>query len=122
AVGEHPCLPFSGGFLPSLLPVLVGATGPLVSAWLGHGKGDKWQYTANFSTCMSLQHLLKVLVFGVAGFAFYEWLPVMTAMLATGYLGTRVGLKLMGKITDALFRQLLRWVVTVLALWPLWKC
>ncbi len=120
-LGEHPGGLFSGGLLTTLLTMLVGATGPLVSAWLGHGKGDKWQYTANFSTCMSLQHLLKVLVFGVAGFAFYEWLPVMTAMLATGYLGTRVGLKLMGKIPDALFRQLFRWVLTVLALRLIWQ-
>lgn len=115
-LGEKPAGLFSGGLITTVLTMLVGATGPLVAAWLGHGKGDKWQYTANFSMCMSLQHLLKVLVFGVAGFAFSDWLLVMLLMLIAGHLGTRAGLRFMGRLPEARFRQWFRWVLTLLAL------
>lgn len=120
-LGEKPLGLFSGGLLTTGLTMVVGATGPLVSAWLGRGQGDRWQYTGNFSTCMSLQHLLKVLVFGLAGFAFYRWLPLMAGMILTGYAGTRVGLKLMGKMPEQLFRVLFRWILTLLAIRLIWQ-
>ncbi len=119
-LGEHPLGLFAGGWLTTLATMLVGATGPLVSAWLGRSDGDRWQYTANFSTSMSVQHLLKVVVFGFAGFAFSQWLPLLLLMVLAGYLGTRAGLKLMGRIPEALFRTLFRWVLTLLALRLIW--
>lgn len=119
-LGEKPAGLFSGGLITTLLTMLVGATGPLVSAWLGRPGSDRWQYTGNFSTCMSLQHLLKVAVFGLAGFVFSPWIPLLVAMILSGYLGTRIGLKLMGKMPEALFRRLFRWTLTLLALRLIW--
>jgi len=112
---------FSGGLLTTGMTVLVGATGPLVSAWLGRAGMDKWQYTANFSAIMSLQHGLKLLVFMCAGFAFHQWLAVMAAMIACGYIGTRVGLRLLGKIPETQFRYVFRWVLTLLAMRLVWQ-
>jgi uncharacterized membrane protein YfcA len=112
---------FSGGLLTTGMTVLVGATGPLVSAWLGRAGMDKWQYTANFSSIMSLQHGLKLLVFTVAGFAFHQWLPMMAAMIVCGYIGTRVGLKLLGKIPETQFRYVFRWLLTLLAMRLVWQ-
>ncbi|WP_430461885.1 sulfite exporter TauE/SafE family protein [Thalassolituus sp. LLYu03] len=119
-LGEKTAGLFSGGLITTLLTMLVGATGPLVSAWLGRAGTDRWQYTANFSTCMTLQHLLKVAVFGLAGFAFLPWIPLLAAMILCGYIGTRLGLKLMGKMPETLFRQLFRWILTLLALRLIW--
>ena len=119
-LGEKPLGLFSGGLITTLLTMLVGATGPLVSAWLGRPGTDRWQYTGNFSTCMTLQHLLKVAVFGLAGFAFTPWIPLLAAMIVCGYAGTRLGLKLMGKMPEALFRRLFRWTLTLLALRLIW--
>lgn len=110
-----------GGWLTTALTMLVGATGPLVSAWLGRAEGDRWQYTANFSFCMSLQHLLKIAVFALAGFSYSEWLPLLTAMILTGFIGTKVGLALLGKIPEKLFRQLFKWLLTLLSLRLIWQ-
>jgi hypothetical protein len=60
----------TGGFVTSIISMLVGASGPLVAAWYGRSSKDRWIYTANFSTSMSIQHSLKILVFGVTGFVF----------------------------------------------------
>lgn len=117
--GTHPLGLFSGGLLTTLATMLVGATGPLVSAWLGRG-GDRWAYTANFSGCMSVQHLLKILAFGLAGFAFLPWIPLMALMIACGYAGTLVGLKVLGRLPDRHFKQVFRIVMTLLALRTIW--
>jgi uncharacterized protein len=113
--GTHPIGLFSGGLLTTLATMLVGATGPLVSAWLGRG-GDRWTYTANFSSCMTVQHLLKILAFGLAGFAFLPWIPLLVLMIACGYLGTLVGLKVLGRLPDRHFKLLFKIVMTLLAL------
>jgi uncharacterized protein len=117
--GTRPLGLFSGGLITTLATMLVGATGPLVSAWLGRS-GDRWTYTANFSGCMFIQHLLKVLAFGLAGFAFLPWLPLLALMIAFGYAGTLVGLKVLGRLPDRHFKLLFRIVMTLLALRAIW--
>lgn len=110
-----------GGFLTTAATMVFGATGPLVAAWLGRGIGDRWTYTACFSTCMSVQHLLKVLVFAGLGFAFLPWLPLVGLMILTGYLGTRVGLKALHRLPEKRFQTVFKWLLTALALRVLWK-
>lgn len=105
-----------GGLFTTLITALVGATGPLVSAWLGRSGIDRWTYTANFAACMSLQHGLKILIFGLAGFVYTPWIPLLIAMIAAGFMGTKVGLKLLGRIPEQRFKVLFRWLLTVLAL------
>ena len=110
----------SGGLLTTLMTMLVGATGPLVSAWLGRGT-DRWRYTANFSFAMTLQHLLKVAVFGFAGFSYREWIPLLVAMILSGFIGTRAGLKLLGRIPEQQFRFWFKWLLTLLSLHLIWQ-
>lgn len=109
-----------GGALTTLVTMLVGATGPLVSAWLGRADGGRWTYTANFSGCMTLQHLLKIAVYGFAGFAFSEWLPLLAAMVVAGYLGSRIGLLVLGKLPEEQFKVVFKWLLTILAIRVLW--
>ena len=104
-----------GGLVTTSVSVLVGATGPLVSAWLGRHGVSKWQYTANFSSCMTSQHILKLAVFGAAGFAFMPWLGVIGLMIIAGYIGTKVGLSLLDKLPEKQFKKWFRWVLTALA-------
>ena len=117
--GTQPLGLFSGGLITTLATMLVGATGPLVSAWLGRS-GDRWTYTANFSSCMSVQHLLKILAFGLAGFAFLPWIPLLALMILAGYLGTLTGLRILGRLPDRHFKLLFRIVMTLLALRAIW--
>jgi uncharacterized membrane protein YfcA len=42
-------------------------------------------------------------------------------MLVAGYIGTRVGLKLLGRLPDAKFKTLFRWMLTVLSLRLIWQ-
>ena len=111
-----PAVMITGGALTTVATMVFGATGPLVSAWMGRGDVSKWQYTADFSFCMTLQHFLKLVIFIALGFAFIEWLPLLGLMLVAGYLGTKAGLKMLGRLPDALFRKAFRWILTLLAI------
>lgn len=119
-LGKKPLGLFIGGWLTTLATMVVGATGPLVSAWLGRSGIGRWTYTANFSSCMTLQHLLKIVVFGVAGFAFTDWIPLLIGMLVTGYIGTKVGLLVLGKLPEKQFKRVFKWLLTLLAIRVLW--
>jgi len=120
-LGRKPGGLIAGGFITTVTTMLVGATGPLVSAWLGRDGVTKWQYTANFSSCMVVQHILKMAAFGIAGFAYCEWLGVIAVMIFAGYLGTKIGLTLLDKLPEKQFKGLFRWVLTVLALRILYR-
>lgn len=119
-LARSPAGVLTGGLLTSLASMLVGASGPLVAAWFGRKTLDKWQYTALFSSAMSAQHLLKIAVFGVAGFAFWPWLVVLAVMLVAATLGTRVGLACMGHVPEPWLKRLFPWLLTALALRLLW--
>tara|TARA_Y100000296_G_C5113802_1_gene226603 strand:+ start:25 stop:765 length:741 start_codon:yes stop_codon:yes gene_type:complete len=114
-LGRTPLGLISGGLITTLASFLVGASGPLVSAWLSKDAENKWRYTALFSSAMTFQHFLKILVFGLVGFAFLEWVFVLFCMIVLGYLGTKVGLTLLGRLPETRFRTVYQWFLTLLA-------
>lgn len=108
------------GALTTLLSSLVGASGPMVAAFIKQGQADRLGKVATFSACMSAQHLTKAFVFGMAGFVFRDWLGLMLAMVASGFLGTWLGLRLLRRLSEHRFDTLFRWSLTLLALRLVW--
>ncbi|GEA09997.1 hypothetical protein KUL49_03720 [Alteromonas sp. KUL49] len=109
------------GFFTTLASMFVGATGPLVAAFVHRNNSSKMQITATFATCMTFQHGLKAFVFTAVGFSFVQWAGLIVAMIASGALGTYIGLKVLKKISSEIFSVLFKWVVTLLALRLLWQ-
>ncbi|BBB28201.1 sulfite exporter TauE/SafE family protein [Neptunomonas japonica] len=109
------------GAVTTIISAFVGATGPLVAAFVHRQNMGKLPTVATFAACMSFQHLLKAVVFMSVGFVFQEWLLVVLLMIASGALGTWVGLHLLKSLSADVFKQLFRWVVTVLALRLCWQ-
>jgi len=70
---------------------------------------------------MTMQHLPKVLVFGLAGFVFTEWILWILAMILCGLLGTRIGLHLVNRMSNRVFHRLFTVVLTLLALRLVWQ-
>jgi uncharacterized membrane protein YfcA len=65
---------------------------------------------------MCIQHGLKVVAFGWLGFNFGDWLPLMAAMIAAGFLGTWMGTRLLERMPEEVFKAVLNWLLTVLSL------
>ncbi|MGL4488385.1 MAG: sulfite exporter TauE/SafE family protein [Rhizobiaceae bacterium] len=109
----------SGGI--AFLSMFLGATGPLTAAVLAALIPDNRKaLIATSAVALMVHHGLKVLVFGLLGFAFRQWLPLIVTMIATGYLGTLTGSALLSRIPEATFRLVFKLISSALALHMLW--
>ena len=105
-----------GSAVIALLTMIVGATGPLLSSFFAQLlPDDRRALVATHAAGMTVQHALKVAVFALAGFAFAAWLPLIVAMVVTGYLGTLAGSRLLERLPEARFRLWFRILITLLA-------
>lgn len=113
---------FVAATLTTLLSHFVGATGPLVAAFIKQQQqGQRQAIVATFAAAMTLQHAPKVLVYSVAGFVFSEWLGLALAMILAGVLGTKLGLKFLYQTSDQRFARLFNTILTLLALRLIWQ-
>lgn len=112
---------FVAAALTSFASMFVGATGPLVAAFVKQIHSDRFATVATFAAAMTLQHAPKALVFGFAGFVFRDWLAFIAAMIAAGLAGTWIGVHLLRRISDHRFAFILNIVLTLLALRLLWQ-
>ncbi len=103
-------------FVTTILTMFFGATGPFVGAIISPLTKTRHGFVGTFAACMTLQHLIKVTVFGFLGFAFGPWLWLMIAMIVTGFMGTLAGSMLLGRMPETTFRMGFRTVMTLLAL------
>ncbi|WP_412727746.1 TSUP family transporter [Alteromonas sp. D210916BOD_24] len=109
------------GFITTILSMFEGATGPLVAAFVHRNNYNKMQITGTFASCMTFQHGLKAFVFTFVGFSFTQWAGLVVAMIASGALGTFIGLKVLKRIPAEKFLLVFKVVVTLLALRLLWQ-
>ena len=65
---------------------------------------------------MTLQNSFKVAMFVALGFAFAASLPLIVAMIASGFVGTAIGSRLLVKVPEAAFRWGFKIVLTLVAL------
>lgn len=112
---------FLAATLTSFVSLFVGATGPLVAAFIKQIHADRFTTVATFATAMTLQHAPKALVFSVAGFVFPDWLPFILAMIVSGFAGTWLGLHVLNSLSNRWFHQAFNLVLTLLALRLLWQ-
>lgn len=112
---------FLASALTSFASLFVGATGPLVAAFIKQMHEDRFKTVATFATAMSLQHAPKAVVFGLAGFVFRDWVLFILAMITFGFAGTWIGLHLLKNLQNRHFQLIFNIVLTLLALRLLWQ-
>lgn len=106
-----------GSAVTAVITMFVGATGPLLASFFSKIlPNDRKALIATHAAGMTVQHLLKIVVFGLAGFAFAAWLPLIAAMVGSGYLGTVYGTRLLANLSEEAFRRWFRIGLTILAL------
>ncbi|MGI9482815.1 MAG: sulfite exporter TauE/SafE family protein [Hyphomicrobiales bacterium] len=104
------------GLISSFLTMFVGATGSFVSAMVKTLKLGRMEHVATHSTCMVAQHTIKVISFGLLGFAYGPYLGLIILMIASGFIGTLLGKRLLLKMNDELFHKVLSIILTLLAM------
>lgn len=104
------------GFLQTGLGILVGSTGHLTMPRLLKEISDRDGIVATSGMFMSLSHGLKLLAYGIIGFKFNQYSVILAYMVAGALIGSFVGTLLRRQISNRWFSQILKILLTVMAL------
>lgn len=113
--------PLLTGLISSFLTMFFGATGMFVASFTKSHKLPRHDHVATHATLMALQHGLKVVVFGLLGFAYGAWIWVIIAMIVVGLVGTYVGRLVLNRLTDARFAIALNTILILISLRLIWQ-
>ncbi len=104
------------GVFASILTMFFGATGAFISSLLNQRGYAPRGLVATHSTCMVAQHTLKIIAFGMLGFAFAEWAGLIVLMLASGFAGTWLGAHVLTRLPAEVFAKGLKAILTLLGI------
>ena len=113
--------PVLTGTVTSVLSMFVGASGPFVNTYVKSLEMGRHAHVATTAALLTGQHLLKSVAFGVLGFAYAEWLPVIAALILCGLAGTWTGKHVLNRMTDRRFKQALDIILFLLAARLVWQ-
>lgn len=108
------------GLVATFLAMFVSSTGSMVAPFVASMSPDRRNYAATTAALMAMSHIIKLVAFGLMGFAIGAYLPLMGAMVATAVLGNVVGRRILVRMPERLFRIVLRTLLSALALRLLW--
>lgn len=106
---------YSFGFFSTFVSSIAGASGPLVAAFLSRGKLTKDALVTTTAAFMTVSHVLKIIAFGLFGFAFTDYVELIISMAVMVAVGSWVGTKIRGKVPSTHFKAILKWLITILA-------
>ena len=104
------------GALQTGLSMMVGATGPLGQAALLRKGLQRDALVVTAALMMTFTHLIKILLFALLGFSFISYWQIIIGMSAAVIIGALLGTHIRYKIPEAVFRKILKWALTLLAL------
>ncbi len=112
--------PWLTGGISSFLTMFFGATGLFVAGYTKSLTLPRHGHVATHASLMTVQHLLKVVVFGLLGFAFGAWWLVIGGMIIAGLIGTLSGRLLLDRLSDLNFRRALDVILILVSLRLIW--
>jgi len=98
------------------LSMIVGATGPLGQAALLQRSLRRDAQVVTAAVMMSFTHLIKIILFAILGFSFVTYWKIIAGMSLGVIAGAWLGTHIRYRIPEALFKNFLRWLLTLLAL------
>ncbi|MBF0276634.1 MAG: sulfite exporter TauE/SafE family protein [SAR324 cluster bacterium] len=107
---------FGLGVFATFATMFVGATGPLVAPFVSAYCEKRQSIVATHAILMTIQHSIKIVAFGILGFAFGSYIPLLVGLLVFGFVGTYLGKMLLNRLPEYLFKMGLRAILTLLAI------
>ena len=104
------------GAVQTGLSMLVGATGPMGQAALMARGLQRDALVVSGALMTTFTHLIKVLLFALLGFSFISYWQLIAGMSVAVILGAMLGTQVRYRVPEALFRRILKWALTLLAL------
>jgi len=104
------------GAIQTALALFVGVSGPMNMPFLLHENLGRDRTVITHATQMTITHSLKVVTFGLLGFAFSAYWVLVVGMIVGATLGSYAGTWVRGRVPEALFKKGLKILITVLAI------
>ena len=96
------------GFAAGVMGPLVGATGPFLALFFLRKDLSKEQIVATKSTAQLIIHALKIPTFLHLNFDYFQHGHIILILILTGFIGTKMGVKLLKKTFEKSFRLFYR--------------
>ena len=104
------------GFVQAFLTLFVGATGPLNMPFLIRAGLSRDQLVVTGAAFMTIVHLVKIITFGLLGFAFGPYLFLMLLMILAVISGSYAGTRLRHQVPEQFFLMAFKLLITLLAM------
>jgi uncharacterized membrane protein YfcA len=104
------------GAVQTGLSMMVGATGPLGQAVLLREGLQRDALVVTAALMMTFTHLVKIVLFALLGFSFISYWQIIIGMSVAVVAGALLGTHIRYKIPQDVFRRILKWALTLLAL------
>jgi uncharacterized membrane protein YfcA len=108
---------FGLGIVVGVFNVTFGATGPLIAPFFLNLGLQRFAIIGTKAACQLAGHGVKILVFGLAGFAYPDWLGALILLCGCVVVGTLVGTRMLKSVSEEIFIRLYKTVLTLVALY-----
>jgi uncharacterized membrane protein YfcA len=99
------------GAISGALSLLVGATGPFLAAFFVRDDLDKKEIVATKAFMQLFSHFLKIPAFLYLAFPYQDHLPTIIGMAIAAIIGTKLGVHLLHRINENVFRMIFKVVL-----------
>lgn len=104
------------GVISGFIGIFFGAIGPFIATFFIRKDIIKEQLVATKAACQAIGHTLKVVLFGLIGINVFSNWQLLLALGIAVILGTMIGKKLLGKLSDKAFKRIFKTLLTIIAL------
>jgi len=94
------------GVVVGIMSPLMGATGPLLAPFFLRDNWEKEEIVATKAATQMLTHLLKIPIFYAISFDYSQFIPHIILMSLGAVIGTKLGVMLLGKTSEAVFKKI----------------
>lgn len=104
------------GTVVGALNTTIGATGPLIAPFFLNLGLERKGVIGTKAACQMAGHTVKIGIYGFAGFAFAPFVLPLLVLSAVTVIGTWIGSKILGHVSEIWFVRLYKGVLTAIAL------
>jgi uncharacterized membrane protein YfcA len=104
------------GAVVGLINMTIGAAGPLIAPFFLKIGLSRQAMIGTKAACQAVGHLVKIAIFGIAGFVFAEYAIPLALLSVSVIAGTWIGSQVLESVNERWFTRLYKGVLTLVAL------
>jgi uncharacterized membrane protein YfcA len=104
------------GAIAGVMNMTIGAVGPLIAPFFLRIGLTRQALIGTKAACQAVGHLVKIAIFGIAGFVFADYAVPLALLSLSVIAGTWIGSQLLERVSERWFKRLYQGVLTLIAL------